>query len=94
MAEIVGGTRQHARVCRDAGSARQGKVQTIEDDALGFPTRSEWYRRHFTPHFSVRRRERLPRVFVAPVGHFILRVDVARAHRQLSDLASQGDFRG
>ena len=50
----------------------------------------EGYRRHFTPGCSVRRRERLPRVFVAPVGPFILRVDVARAHRQLSDIASQG----
>src|SRR5271165_1606981 len=35
MAEIVGGTRQHARVCRDARPPRQRKVQAVEDDALG-----------------------------------------------------------
>jgi hypothetical protein len=93
MAEIVGGTRQHARVCRDACSARQGKVQTIEDDALGSPTRSEWYRRHFTPDFSVRRRERLTRVFVAPIA-LLTRIEVPRVHWQLSDIAPHRDFRG
>ncbi len=60
MAEIVGGTRQHARVCRDSCPSRQRKVQAIKDDALGSPTRSERYRRHFKPDFLVRRRDRLP----------------------------------
>ena len=60
MAEIVGGTRQNARVCRDPRSSRQRKVQAVEDDALGSPTRSEWYRRHVKPNVSVRRRNRPP----------------------------------
>src|ERR1700719_3329226 len=51
MAEIVGGTRQHARVCRNACPSRERKVQAVEDDALGSSTRSEWYRRHFKPNF-------------------------------------------
>src|SRR6516162_4906178 len=72
MAEIVGGTRQHARVCRYACPSRQRKVQAVEDDALGSPTRSEWYRRHFRPSLSVRLCGRLPQVFAALLGPFIL----------------------
>jgi hypothetical protein len=93
MAEIVGGTRQHARVCRDSCPPRQRKVQAIEYDALGSPTRSEWYRRHFKPDFSMRPRSRRPRVCVAP--NRALTADRGSARRrQLSDIAPQRDFRG
>jgi hypothetical protein len=94
MAEIVGGTRQHARVCCNACPSRQRKVQAVEDDALGSSTRSEWYRRHFKPNFSVRRRNRLPRVIAAPIGPLILRVDVLRVQLRLLDIAPQRNFRG
>ena len=93
MAEIVGGTRQHARVCRDSCPSRQRKVQAIEYDALESPTRSEWYRRHFKPDFSMRPRSRRPRVCVAP--NRALTADRGSARRrQLSDIAPQRDFRG
>ncbi len=54
MTEIVGGTRQHARVCRDACPPRQRKVEAVEDDAPGSAARGVWYRRHFKSNFPVR----------------------------------------
>lgn len=94
MAEIVGGTRQHARVRRDACSSRQRKVQAIEDDALGSLARSGWYRRHFKPNVAVRRRNRLPQVFVAPVGPLICGSTFRAFTGRSSDIAPQRDFRG
>ena len=69
-------------------------VEAVEDDALGFPTRGEWDRRHFTSKVLLRRRDRLPRAICCTDGPFVLRVDIPLVRGQLSHIAPQQDFRG